>query len=1084
MTDKLTANNFTIMKKWNQKTIAIVVAVAIVGSMLVGTGILFTTKAADESIGAKMTMGVCNGTPMAWTCAGKDENGYLMIADEIICEKSFDAASPNHSDAWSGVRQQAGSNNWKTSCIRKWLNSEGTIDWSEEVAVPSKDNVSTGEGYENEEGFLSCFSKDELEMMVSVTQKSYLNSLDYELRDGGEDKYSAYGMTLDDFVNDVSSHTNDYYQLTTDKIFLLGPEQVALAYNNLGREFLIKNKEYWLRLPSNTGASYEIGTWISPGGTIEGDCTYNAEVGIRPAFYCSAFEENEKSDLELILGKPEQISNGKEKQEYKVSAKVKNANEKQSLENVKIVYIPDQESTIENGDIVSTISSLAPGETKTVAWIISIDMSNYQDGGVYHYVIGATSDGQSNVLRKDSIALEAVNGESNELIFDTDVWHFHNFSEALISKDPEIREPHKLSESDYNAFNTLVSASNRALFKKEYIDKGTNGHCFGMALTTILSKMNVFDISIYSSAKTLREANLDDEVWSILCYYHLAQFDESFQKQTIDGKTSFSSNPKAYLLDLERKVGHVKEGGCPVLLSFESEGWAGHTVVAYASELGEWTIADNGKWANTGKTYNHRILIYDSNAARNGMDFKVLNPIWNKDFCLYFNDNGDWIIPFYAMRTVNETQEKVPNMISSNKGAQFTQKVNDINILNSVNWQDTEYNYLATLQLDSETKISLVDKTTGSRYAINGKSGQIQGDSELMAYYSLDFNPETPSASSRFVVLPDEKDTYVLSFENNDPEELIIKDDDSFLSVKAEQVHEIQFSLVDKEVLLSDCSGEFSLVIANDNATNKEFDTYEINGSGEGDIIISLTDKGVKIDGEKVETVQVAASDTRTGEIIEDTQSSPKGFNTIEFYRSGNELEISQPTISPGSSSENPSTTLNGLIKGPDGKWALYKDGKVDPSYTGIAKNKYGWWRVKSGYVVFNANGIYKNEYGWWKTTNGKVTFKETGIFKNEYGWWRVVNSKVDFNANGIYKNDYGWWKTTNGKVTFKENGVFKNDYGWWKVKNSKVDFNFTGIASNKYGSWYVKNGKVDFSKNGKVQYNGKTYSVKNGKVQ
>lgn len=130
---------------------------------------------------------------------------------------------------------------------------------------------------------------------------------------------------------------------------------------------------------------------------------------------------------------------------------------------------------------------------------------------------------------------------------------------------------------------------------------------------------------------------------------------------------------------------------------------------------------------------------------------------------------------------------------------------------------------------------------------------------------------------------------------------------------------------------------------------------------------------------------------------------------------------------------------LNGIVKGPDGVWAMYKDDKVDTSYTGIAKNEYGWWRVVNGIVDFNANSIYKNEYGWWKCTNGKVTFDE----------------------NSIYKNEYGWWKCTNSKVTFKETGIFKN----------------------QYGKWYVVNSKVDFNKNGKVKYNGKTYTVKNGKV-
>ncbi len=176
---------------------------------------------------------------------------------------------------------------------------------------------------------------------------------------------------------------------------------------------------------------------------------------------------------------------------------------------------------------------------------------------------------------------------------------------------------------------------------------------------------------------------------------------------------------------------------------------------------------------------------------------------------------------------------------------------------------------------------------------------------------------------------------------------------------------------------------------------------------------------------------------------------------------------------------DEPAAKLNGVVKGPDGKWAYYKDDVLQKDYTGIKKNDYGWWRIEKGLVNFNATGIfkneygwwrvedgkvnfkaqgiYKNEYGWWKTTDGKVTFKETGVFKNEYGWWRVEDSKVNFKANGIYKNPYGWWKTTNGKVTFKENGLFKNEYGTWKVENSKVNFKYNGTYQGKT----IKGGKV-----------------------
>lgn len=174
---------------------------------------------------------------------------------------------------------------------------------------------------------------------------------------------------------------------------------------------------------------------------------------------------------------------------------------------------------------------------------------------------------------------------------------------------------------------------------------------------------------------------------------------------------------------------------------------------------------------------------------------------------------------------------------------------------------------------------------------------------------------------------------------------------------------------------------------------------------------------------------------------------------------------------------------LNGLVQGPDGRWAMYRNGEVDTSVTGVYQNANGWWRVEKGFVNFNANGIYQNENGWWKTTNGKVTFIETGVFQNEFGWWRVKDSKVDFTANGIYQNQHGWWKTTNGRVTFNENGVFQNENGWWKVENSKVNFKFFGIASNQNGSWFIRNGKVDFSKSGVVEISGHVYTLKDGKV-
>ena len=114
--------------------------------------------------------------------------------------------------------------------------------------------------------------------------------------------------------------------------------------------------------------------------------------------------------------------------------------------------------------------------------------------------------------------------------------------------------------------------------------------------------------------------------------------------------------------------------------------------------------------------------------------------------------------------------------------------------------------------------------------------------------------------------------------------------------------------------------------------------------------------------------------------------------------------------------------------KASDGNWYTYtKKGNSRVTYTGVAQNDFGWWRIE----------------------NGKVNFKAKGVFQNSYGWWYCKDGKVQFGYNGIQKNDYGWWRIANGKVDFSANGVFQNEFGWWYCKGGKVDFSYTGLAKN-----------------------------------
>ncbi len=55
--------------------------------------------------------------------------------------------------------------------------------------------------------------------------------------------------------------------------------------------------------------------------------------------------------------------------------------------------------------------------------------------------------------------------------------------------------------------------------------------------------------------------------------------------------------------------------------------------------------------------------------------------------------------------------------------------------------------------------------------------------------------------------------------------------------------------------------------------------------------------------------------------------------------------------------------------------WVALRNGSFDPTYTGIAQNKYGWWKVTDGFVDFGYTGVAQNDLGWWRVVTGKVDF-------------------------------------------------------------------------------------------------------------
>lgn len=240
---------------------------------------------ADNSkvnIGDYIYLGTYQGEKIKWRCIGEDSNGKLMLSDKILCKKSYDA---KYSGYKNSIRAGRGSNRWSQSALRHWMNSAGVVDWSNR-SVPSAANVDGEESYDEEQGFLSSFTDSELQCVKTITQKTFLNNLDAAEADGGSSKFDFDANGYHRHLFETLAEANDkWYENTTDQFFLIGPEQLLMGSNNIGLDYMAPDDSYWLRLPCNTGQSYENVARSIGANRITYARANNSNHGVRAAFY-------------------------------------------------------------------------------------------------------------------------------------------------------------------------------------------------------------------------------------------------------------------------------------------------------------------------------------------------------------------------------------------------------------------------------------------------------------------------------------------------------------------------------------------------------------------------------------------------------------------------------------------------------------------------------------------------------------------------------------------------------------------------------------------------------------------------------
>ena len=244
-------------------------------------------------LGDYIRLGSYDGEPILWRCVSVDENGPLMLSDKVLCDSMpYDAQTSENSTSGShhrsGYRSKYGSNHWRDSDMRSWLNSDaeaGQVKWL--CGNPPKDGYIMGGGaYDGKAGFLNGFTRDEAAAIKTVTQRSIVSHPEYTA--GYIDASGADLPYNTDIGSVADGYEGAHYENITDKVFLLDVKQLCTVYENLSSYYIAQNRNgvnwsYWLRTPV-TDCNHDM-RYVSPQGSIGRDAPCKGYYGVRPAFY-------------------------------------------------------------------------------------------------------------------------------------------------------------------------------------------------------------------------------------------------------------------------------------------------------------------------------------------------------------------------------------------------------------------------------------------------------------------------------------------------------------------------------------------------------------------------------------------------------------------------------------------------------------------------------------------------------------------------------------------------------------------------------------------------------------------------------
>jgi len=262
----------------------------------------------DLDIGEYIDFGRYLGAEIKWRIIHKeDKDGdgveeVMLISDRIIDFKEFDAAENGTGAATSilpkvhDAREESGSNDWETSNLREWLNSEAKVNW-----------VTQPPAYKDEKGFLYNLTETEKGLIKPVANKSVIMGPEIGTQDGGSASL-LLGATTNPTTR-LGNYDDAYYKNITDRVFIPSLKEIndyiytntnlidkatyydakptAEALAQAGTPPITVNDYYytWIRTPNGSTPSSVSRTSNAAGGTIGTGSSKITTFGVRPAIY-------------------------------------------------------------------------------------------------------------------------------------------------------------------------------------------------------------------------------------------------------------------------------------------------------------------------------------------------------------------------------------------------------------------------------------------------------------------------------------------------------------------------------------------------------------------------------------------------------------------------------------------------------------------------------------------------------------------------------------------------------------------------------------------------------------------------------